>query len=84
MVPAILYKGSMRTSSSTRTRVLPNGNQVTITTGWTARGLAYKTVKVKYRDGSTRRETYRQGLFGAYVNNQDRYLNDEIPKWAYE
>jgi len=74
----------MRTSRSTRTTVLPNGNRVTITTGQTARGFAYKTVKVKYRDGSTRSETYRQGFLGAYVNNTRRYKSNEIPNWAKE
>ena len=74
--------GPMRTSRTTWTKVLPNGNRVTISVGVDARGFAYKTVKVKYRDGSTRTETYRQGIFGAYLNNQGRYLNDEIPKWA--
>lgn len=60
------------------TRVLPNGNRVTITVGAGRRGT-YKTVTVRRPDGTSDSRTFNRGLGSTYfLGGYDK----SVPNWA--
>jgi hypothetical protein len=73
----------MAQTRRSKTVTLPNGNRVTVTTGYN-RGGYYKTVSVRRNDGTGESQTYRRniGLFGTGLFDVAGPYGDDIPAWA--